>query len=86
MALNVINECNEQVVEWMVGKAMCAYANWQEVDSIPYLTNGYDKAEAKGRFEAEYEATVRCLGMLVRDSLPAVCRYVIDRAHEEFGI
>lgn len=84
--ITVTNEDNERQVEQMVGKAMCAYANWQEVDNIPYLANGYDKAEAKGRFESEYEATIRCIAMFVDQPTSYICQYVIARCFEEFGI
>lgn len=86
--LHTYNECDERPVEMMVGKAMCAYANWQGLkaeydgDERGYKP-GYDQVS---KFEAEYQATVRCIGMFVSDSLPQVCRHVVERAKAEFDI
>ena len=79
--LELINESNEREVDRMVGKAMCAYANWtmevHDADTDPVAACG---------FRSEYEATVRCIAMFVHDPLSHVCAYVIDGAHEAFGI
>lgn len=84
--LTAYNKANDRQIQQMFGKAMCAYANWQEVEHLKYLANGRSVAEAKARFESEYEATVRCIDMFVRESVPAICMAVIDSYREEFGI
>ena len=88
--LNPIRECNAREVEMMVGKAMCAYANWTYCED-----NMRDVKEKVGSEEwlrqltahkSEYEATVRIIEMFVTDSIYAIQAYVVDRAEEQFGI
>lgn len=86
--LNPIHECNAREVEMMVGKAMCAYANWSMCNEHPdALEVQYGSREMfvslKSGWENEYEATVRCIAMFVSDTLPAICKHVIDRAEAE---
>lgn|GEM_PF-6446451 len=70
------NEANEREISMMEGKAMCAYANWQ-------------KAKAEGMelcavaCESEYEATIRCINMFVKDGIYAIQAHVVDRAETE---
>lgn len=80
MAITAKNKANEREVEMMVGKAMCAYANWQTA-----LDNPYSK-DIQIAYKNEYEATVRCIDMFVEEHLQQVCQTIIDRAKSEFGI
>lgn len=84
------NKDNEREVEMMVGKAMCAYANWQSVkDDRDQLTSLYGRElveKSLSAHESEYEATVRCIAMFVEQPTSYICSYVISRCHEEFGI
>lgn len=75
--LSAYNEANDRVIDMMVGKAMCAYANWQmaQLDGLPVIAQ-----------MSEYEATVICISMLVNESVPAICQHIIDRCKEEFGV
>lgn len=81
--LTAYNEANEREISSMVGKAMCAYANWREAKA--------SEAEAIREkstiaFQAEYEATIRCIEMFVRESIYEIQAHVWDRCAEEFGI
>lgn len=78
MKLTAYNNQNDRQIEQMVGKAMCAYANAMEVADL-------DKVQQKV-FMAEYEATVRCIAMFVKESVPEICVAVIDSCKKEFGI
>lgn len=84
------NKDNELQVEMMMGKAMCAYANWKERKSNKSeLAKEFGKAQVEiaiAASQSEYEATVRCIDMFVKEHLPEICRIVIDRCAEEFGI
>lgn len=89
--LNAYNEANEREISSMVGKAMCAYANWQlakknlvenpKADS--YNDMGF---EIKTACASEYEATVRCIEMFVKESIYEIQRYIVDRVEAEFKI
>ena len=87
--LTAYNDCNERAIEGMFGKAMCAYANWMDVRNADYHDPRF-RHEPQGEVEAacqsEYEATVRCLAFLVKESVPEICMAVIEAAKEEFGI
>lgn len=78
--LNAFNEANEREIEMMVGKAMCAWANWQTA-----LDNPYSK-DIQIAYKNEYEATICCIDMFVKDGLYAIQDYVTGRAKAEFGI
>ncbi len=81
---------NEREIEMMVGKAMCAYANYYE--------NKKNEAELVFKFgirafeqtqtalNSELEATERCIAMFVKDSMYTIGTYVIKRATEEFDL
>ena len=84
--LHTYAEGIDRELEAMFSKAMCSYANMKEVNNAPYLTSDYDRAEAKGRFEAEYEATIRCIGMFVHESLYAIQHMVVEAATKEFDL
>lgn len=89
--ITVTNEDNERQVEQMVGKAMCAYANWQRsIDSRRFYFKGnvseIEKEKIRAANESEYEATVRCIAMFVDQPTFYICQYVIARAWEEFGV
>ena len=78
--ITATNEANERQVEQMVGKAMCAYANWQMTEK---------RKRERGAViacQSEYEATVRCIAMFVDQPTSYICSYVIARCSEEFGI
>ena len=88
--LTAYNKANDRQIEMMMGKAMCAYANMAEVEK-----NKSELVAIHGRHQvlmtiechkSEYEATVRCIEMFVKESLPEICRAVIDSCKEEFGI
>ena len=85
--LKPIHECNAREVEMMVGKAMCAWANAEanrkfwEAEENASLKRGIQVEVEKAM--SEYEATVRCIAMFVSDTLPAICKHVIDRAETE---
>lgn len=74
--LTAYNEANAREIEMMVGKAMCAWANWQTAIDNPYSTI------AQTAYKSEYEATVRCIDMFVRESLYEVQAYIIECAVE----
>lgn len=86
--LTPYNEANGREIEMMVGKAMCAYANWHEQYERNRNRNGDDYNLENGIMRAaaywsEYEATVRCIDMFVGDSLYAIQRHVTERAEAE---
>lgn len=84
--LTAYNECNEREINSMVGKAMCAYANFVAAKSDEAkLTErfgeiAYEKTEAALR--SEYEATVRCIDMFVRESIYEIQDFVIAEAEK----
>lgn len=83
------NEANVREVERMMGKAMCAWANWQQAEAMDYTDPVFrhvSQREACAMHRSEYEATVRCIEMFVDDSIYEVSRIVIERAKEELGI
>lgn len=88
--LTPYNEQNKREVEMMVGKAMCAYANYTEnqnnrADLI--FNHGIKAFElTQAALESELEATERCIAMFVEEHLPEIGIIVIERAKEEFGI
>ena len=88
--LTPIHENNEREVEMMVGKAMCAYANAESIKrDAKKNIDEYGYAEYRMAVQAymsEYEATVRCIEMFVKDSIYAVQAHVNERAEREFGI
>lgn len=88
--ITVTNEDNERQVEQMVGKAMCAYANWKgAVNEHKSLVEEYGVLSVEvteAQYGSEYEATVRCIAMFVDQPTSYICQYVIARAWEEFGI
>ena len=90
--ITVTNEDNERQVEQMVGKAMCAYANWMVAREcvLEDINKGFEAEPEKHRavvaHKSEYEATVLCIGMFVDQPTSYICQYVIARAKEELGI
>lgn len=84
------NRDNDTQVESMMGKAMCAYANWRETEEErDQLTMVYGREMVEKTITAhqsEYEATVRCIAMFVKEHVPEICQIVIGRCAEEFGI
>jgi len=85
--LNAYNEANAREIEMMVGKAMCAFANAESIKrNAKKNIEEYGHEEYRVAVQAcmsEYEATVRCIGMFVKDSLYAIQAYVVERAEEE---
>ena len=84
------NKDNAMPVERMMGKAICAYANLEDITSnreslvFEYGINAYETR--KTELLSELEATERCIAMFVKESLPEIGIIVIGRAKEEFGI
>ncbi len=88
--LTAYNEANEREIESMVGKAMCAYANWQgELKALYAAKSDTARTLAKQgaiAYKNEYEATVRCIDMFVRENVYEIQHIVKGRAEVEFGI
>lgn len=88
--LTAYNPDNNRQIEQTVGKAMCAYANWQEAEESARdgeeYAGGISAVEMACMRNAEYEATVRCIAMFVKEPVSTICAYVIDRCKDEFGI
>lgn len=87
--LTAYNECNEREISMMVGKAMCAYANHASADLNNPNLKPFGKEQVKlaahGAW-SEYEATVRCIDMFVREDIYEIQRYIMGRVEDEFGI
>ncbi len=83
------NKANEFAVRSMFGKAVCAYANWDSVktdeDQLRMLYGDIEVEKSLAAHMSEYEATVRCLEMLVDEHLPEVCMIVIAEARKMMG-
>ena len=88
--LTAHNKENDRQIEMMVGKAMCAYANYKgATDNHTALVEQYGAISVEiveAQYLSELEATERCIDMFVKEHLPEIGRYIIDRAGEEFGI
>lgn len=84
--LTAYNECNEREINSMVGKAMCAYANHESaMKAEGQLRRDYgDKAFERTTAAqwSEYEATVRCIDMFVRESIYEIQDFVIAEAEK----
>lgn len=68
--LTAYNEANEREISMMVGKAMCALANAKTAKK-----QGMEHVRIA--CESEYEATVRCIDMFVKESLYEIQFHVI---------
>lgn len=86
--LTAYNEANEREINSMVGKAMCAYANWQT--ALKTADENSDRAAKCSMYKhhaelhaSEYEATIRCIDFFVKDSIYEIQAYVVDRAETE---
>ena len=89
MAITAKKKANEREVEMMVGKAMCAYANWKQTEAADYNNPQFrhvSQYEVMAAQESEYETTCRCIAMFTVEHLPEVCQTIIDRAKSEFGL
>lgn len=88
--LTPYNEANAIQVEAMMSKAMCAYANLQSVeDDRDQLTSLYGRElveKSLSAHESEYEATVRCVEMFVREGIYEIQQIVRENVKEEFEI
>ena len=84
------NKANEREVEMMVGKAMCAWANWQNNENTVGICIDKNLAQFYANRalaeQSEYEATVRCISLFVEQPTSYICKYIIARAKSEFGI
>lgn len=76
--LTAYNPENDRQIEQMVSKAMCAYANAMEINNLNRTQHEI--------YMSEYEATVRCIDMFVKESIYEIQFAVIESAKEEFGI
>lgn len=89
-SLTATNPANEREVNRMVGKAMCAYANW--LGFVKATTDQIDKMgrikfhELRSANKSEYEATCRCIEMFVYESIYTIQDFIKERVAEEFGI
>lgn len=86
--ITATNEDNERQVEMMVGKAMCAWANYLQAVEMTKDTKNDPTLVQVGltAHMSEYEATVRCIALFVDQPTSFICNYVIARCFEEFGI
>jgi len=88
--LTAYNSQNDREIEMMMGKAICAYANWKSTeddrDQLEMLYGRETVDKSITAHKSEYEATVRCIEMFVKESVPTICVAVIDSCKEEFGI
>ena len=90
--LTAIHEGTEREIEMMVGKAMCAYENWQVAlkcvyDDYKLGEEGYTANYIRAaRNKSEYEATAHILEFFVQENIYDIQRYVLARAKAEFGI
>lgn len=87
--LTPINPDNARVVDMMAAKAVCAYANWQAAEQADFFDAQFrheSQYEVVAAHRSEYEATVRCVAMLVRESVPTICLAIISQAKSEFGV
>ena len=83
--LTAYNSQNDREISMMMGKAMCSYANWQQERN----SDREDKVQKKlieQSHRSEYEATVRCIDMFVKESIYEIQFAVIESAKEELGI
>ena len=78
--LTAYNSQNDREISMMMGKAMCAYANWQVSEKKAFAI------EQRVAHRSEYEATVRCIDMFVKESIYEIQFAVIESAKEELGI
>ena len=78
--LTAYNSQNDCAIGMMMGKAMCAYANWQKAEKTAFAV------EWRVACRSEYEATVRCIAMFVKESIYEIQAEVIDSCKEEFGV
>lgn len=78
--LTAYNGQNDREIGMMMGKAMCAYANWQSAESKAFAI------EQRVAHRSEYEATVRCIDMFVKESIYEIQLAIIESCEEEFGI
>lgn len=76
MKLTAIHKGTDREISMMVGKAMCAYANMTNASEVGMLNTAI-------ALEAEYEATVRCIDMLVCENLYSIQHYIVNRADAE---
>lgn len=85
--LNAYNAQNDREVGMMFSKAMCAYANMvtaQRADAKEF--HNMSKEVAVEKHQSEFEATVRCIDVFVRESCNEICVAVIESCEVEFGI
>lgn len=88
MNLTAYNPSNDREISSMFSKAMCAYANWQDAEKNTKTleaTHGKENVALHiAACQSEYEATVRCIALFVKEGLPTICRSVIETCEREF--
>lgn len=84
--LTAYNECNEREINSMVGKAACAYVSHECAmkDEGNLRREFGDKVfdTTTASQWSEYEATVRCINMFVRESIYEIQHFVIAEAEK----
>lgn len=85
------NKANNREVEFMMGKAMCAWANLQvSLGEWRNCEDGSHEAEVHERmcaiYSSEYEATVICIAMFVKEPIHKVHEIARNRAKAKFKI
>lgn len=85
--LTAYNSQNDREIGMMMGKAMCAYANFLNAKEHEEHEFKYQPKEVVvQKHLSEYEATVRCIGMFVKESIYEIQLAVTDSCKEEFGV
>lgn len=70
--LTAIKKCNATEIDMMLNKAAAAYANARITADKPYNAPEFrhvSQTEIGAAFFAEYEATVRCIAMFVKENI-----------------
>ena len=88
-ALTPLYDFDTHAVCAMDDKALCAYANWQTALST---LKGYSEDSYEYRvhermaaiYASEFEATIRCIELLVIDDLYEIHHHVVLRFEHEF--
>lgn len=84
------NPANVREIEMMMGKAVCAWANWatrknNEAERVQLYGEAQEMVYQTAHM-SEYETTARCIAMFVEEPLWQVCSTIIETAKAEFGI
>lgn len=88
--LNPTHEVNAREVEMMVGKATCAYANWQDwlkrVWASERDNNYVDPSLQAAKCKSEYETTIRILDFFVEESLYEIQHVIVTEAEAMMAV